>query len=168
LLTPTLALGACGGGPDSPPEPEPTTVAESSGRPVPAEQDAVVPPGSRPLSAVGDLLGEYRVAGIDGTEVQGDIGIALSIDGTRLSYEPICAGFVWDIKPEGSGLRFERAKGFGPEQQPDGSSMACAVAVSPEQRRLAEAIDAARHAWRTPSNGILLEGSRRSVLMFSQ
>ena len=168
MLALTLALGACGGGADNPPKPEPATAAEASGQLAPVGEEAVVPQGSRPLAAVGDLLGEYRVAGIDGTEVQGDMGIALSIDGPRLSYEPTCAGFVWDIRSESRRLSFERAKGFGPERQPDGSFMACAVAVSPEQRRLAEAIDAARRAWRTPSNGILLEGGGRSVLLFSQ
>jgi hypothetical protein len=46
--------------------------------------------------------------------------------------------------------------------------MACAVAVPPEYHRLAQAIDAARHVWRTPSNGILVEGGGRSVMLFSQ
>jgi hypothetical protein len=168
LLALTLAVAACGGVPDNAPEPERAPAAEAVGQPAPVGEDAVVPPGSRPLTAVGDLIGEYRVAGIDGTEVHGDVGLAVSIDGPRLSYEPNCAGFVWDIRQGGGLLRFERAKGYGPERQPDGSFMACAVAVSPEQRRLAEAVDAARRAWRTPSNGILLEGGGRSVLLFSQ
>jgi hypothetical protein len=118
--------------------------------------------------AIGDLVGEYRVAGIDGTEVQGSIGIALSIDGPMLSYEPTCAGFVWDIAAEAGHFTLTRAAGYGPARQPDGTFVVCAVAVSPEQRRLAEAIDAARRAWRTPSNGILLEGRGRSVMLFSQ
>lgn len=164
----TLAVAACGGVPDNAPETEPAPAAEAVGQPSPVGEDAVVPPGSRPLTEIGDLLGEYRVAGIDGSEVQGHVGLAVSIDGPRLSYEPNCAGFVWDIRRGGGRLRFERAKEYGPQRQPDGTFMVCAVAVSPEQRRLAEAIDAARRAWRTPSNGILLEGGGRSVLLFGQ
>ena len=127
-----------------------------------------VPEGSRPITAVGDLIGEYRVAGIDGREVQGDIGIALSIDGPMLSYEPTCAGFVWKIAERRGEVRFERAPGYGPTRQPDGSTLVCAVAVPAEFERLGRAIDAAQRAWRTPANGILLEGGGRSVTLFSQ
>ena len=168
-----FALAACGPAPDNQPEPHETipvvpSSEASAGPPAPADSGTAVPEGSRPLTAVGDLIGEYRVAGIDGTEVQGSMGIAVSIDGPMLSYEPTCAGFVWDIATESGRFMFTRARGYGPARQPDGTTMVCAVAVSPEQRRLAEAIDAARNAWRTPSNGILLEGNGRSVMLFSQ
>ena len=172
-LTLSLALAACGPAPDERPEPDATaaasTVSERSVEPpTPADPGTTVPEGSQPITAVGPLIGEYRVAGIDGTEVPGDIGLAVSIDGAMLSYEPTCAGFAWTITEERGGFSFARAPGYGPARQPDGTFMVCEVGVSPEQRRLAEAIDAARNAWRTPSNGILLEGNGRSVLLFSQ
>ena len=124
---------------------------------------AATPAGSVAITATGDLLGEYRVAGVDGAELAGAIGIAVSIDGPVLSYEPTCAGFVWNIAEQDGGFSFTRAN-----RQPDGTVVACAVAIAPEQQRLGEAIDAARHAWRTPANGILLEGGGRSALLFSQ
>ena len=172
LIVP-LALAACGPAPDNRPEPDGTAAAPTSSEtsvaaPAPADPSTTLPEGSQPITALEDLIGDYRVAGIDGTEVQGNIGIALSVDGSMLSYEPTCAGFVWNIAAEGGRFTFARAPGYGPTRQPDGSVMVCAVGVSPEQRRLGEAIDAVSTAWRTPSNGILLTGDRRVVLLFSQ
>ena len=113
-------------------------------------------------------MGEYRVAGIDGAGLQADFGIAVSIDGPMLSYEPTCAGFVWTIAEDAGAFTFTRSPGFGPTRQPDGTIAVCAVAVPPEMERLGAAVDAARRAWRTPANGVLLEGGGRSVLLFSQ
>jgi len=160
-LIPAAMLAACA--PEaSPPPPG----AEDS--PPAATPDPDVPVGSTPIARLGDLLGEYRVAGIDGEELGGDQGIAVSIDGPILSFEPTCAGFVWNIAEDGSDFVFTRAPGYGPTRQTDGSVMVCAVAVPSEFHRLGQAIDAARGAWRTPANGVLLEGGGRSVLLFSQ
>jgi hypothetical protein len=166
-----LALAACGSVTDGQPAPDPAeSVHASDERSLQpsSDPDPAAPEGSQPITAVGDLLGEYRVAGIDGTEVAGDVGLAVSIDGAMLSYEPTCAGFVWTIAEARGGFVFTRAPGYGPTRQPDGSIAVCAVGIAPEQRRLGEAVDAARHAWRTPANGILLEGGGRSILLFSQ
>ena len=168
LLAIALALAACGPAVQQQPEPGETPVAQAAPDERPSPDPLPAPDGSQPITAIGDLIGEYRVAGIDGSEVQGDTGIALSIDGPLLSYEPTCAGFVWNIAEQDGGFAFTRAPGYGPSRQPDGSVAVCAVAVAPEQRRLGEAIDAAGRAWRTPANGILLEGGGRSVLLFSQ
>lgn len=96
------------------------------------------------------------------------MGIAVSIDGPMLSFEPTCAGFVWNIAEAAGQFAFTRAPGYGPTRQPDGSIMVCAVAVPAEFERLGEAIDATNKVWQTPANGILLEGNGRSVLLFSQ
>lgn len=166
-----LALAACGPSSEAPPDPSSSRTASTEptvqASPMPDRAPAV-PDGSRPLTPVGDLNGEYRVAGIDGAELGGDLGIAVSIDGPMLSYEPTCAGFVWNIAEEGGEFSFTRAPGYGPTRQPDGSVMVCAVAVPAEFDRLGRAIDVAQRAWRTPTNGVLLEGGGRSVLLFSQ
>jgi hypothetical protein len=173
LLIVPLALAACGPAPETQFEPEGPVAGQTSNEtsaalPARADSDSSIPEGSRPITAVGDLIGEYRVAGIDGAELPGNSGIGLSIDGPMLSYEPTCAGFVWNIVAQDGRFTFSRAPGYGPTRQADGSIMGCAVGVSPEQRRLGEAIDAVRTAWRTPSNGILLGGGGRSVLLFGQ
>ena len=164
-----LAATACSQPAGAPPAPEPTGPATAGdARPEAGRDRSVVPEGSRRIAAVGDLAGEYRVAGIDGAELQAGFGVALSIDGPMLSFEPTCAGFVWSIAEDAGAFAFARAPGFGPSPQPDGSVLACAVAVPPELRQLGSAIDGARRAWRTPANGVLLEGGGRSVLLFSQ
>ena len=168
-----LVLAACGQASDGRPEPETEpeqaqSAAPSNARPLSGADAFAAPEGSQRIAAVGDLVGEYRVAGIDGAGLQADFGIAVSIDGPMLSYEPTCAGFVWTIAEDAGAFTFTRSPGFGPTRQPDGTIAVCAVAVPPEMERLGAAVDAARRAWRTPANGILLEGGGHSVLLFSQ
>jgi hypothetical protein len=159
-LVPGLALliAACGEQAPAPPE-TPETAATAA--------ESAVADGSVPITAVGDLLGEYRVAGIDGEPLDAPIGIAVSIDGPMLSFEPTCAGFVWSIRFEAGRLVTTRfGEAYADPQVPP--PPVCAVALFPEQRRLAEAFDAAERVARTPANGILFEGGGRSVLLFSQ
>ncbi|RIV80291.1 hypothetical protein [Pelagerythrobacter aerophilus] len=108
--------------------------------------------------APASLIGEYRVAGIDGTEVGGQIGIALSVTETNIFYDPRCAGFDWTYTYEGGALTTERPA----------DRAVCEIAVHPEQQRLAAALDAVTQAERTPSNGIELSGGGHSVTLFSQ
>ncbi|WP_338446572.1 hypothetical protein V5F89_01885 [Pelagerythrobacter marensis] len=127
-------------------------------------QPAADPAGpSAPAAPVEDrapasLVGEYRVAGIDGAELGGDIGIGLSITETNIFYQPRCAGFDWTYTYEAGALTTER-----PADRP-----VCAIGVPPEQRRLASALDSVTRAERTPANGIELTGGERSVTLFSQ
>ncbi|MFC4256938.1 hypothetical protein GRI97_14560 [Altererythrobacter xixiisoli] len=123
-------------------------------------------PGHSVITGQGGLIGEYRVASINGLPLDGEIGIALSIKGALLSFEPTCAGFVWNIGFTGDRLRTSRHRAA---QGPDGMPPpVCAIAVAPEQAALARALDAVSRAERTPSNGILLSGEGSSVLLFSQ
>jgi len=153
-----IALAGC--------QPDPAPGA-APGEPA-ATSSALVPQGSVALTQVGDLVGEYRVAGIDRAELRTDFGIALSIDGPRLSYEPTCAGFVWDVTGEYGAFRFDRVSQYPAPAPGEAPAPVCAVAVAPELRQLGKAIDAAERAWRTPANGVLIEGGGHSVLLFSQ
>ncbi len=128
----------------------------------------IAPAGSVALTRIGDLEGEYRVAGIDGAEISGDYGIALSVDGPLLSFEPTCAGFVWRIEAAGDVLRFVRVPQYPPAAPGAPPAPVCAIAVPPQLRQLGDAIDVGERAWRTPANGVLIEGGGRSVLLFSQ
>jgi hypothetical protein len=131
------------------------------------EQAAPVPDNA--LRSVGALLGEYRVAGIDDEPLDAEFGIALSIDGPVLSYEPACAGFVWTISFDRDGhMMLTRNPDFGPELQLDGTYVVCDVEVPPELRQLGEALDRVNLAQRTLDGGLLLSGNGRSVTLFSQ
>ncbi len=139
-----------------------------------AETDQIAPAeeaGSfqeSPITSVGDLLGEYRVAGIDGEALDENFGIALSIDGPMMSFEPTCAGFVWDITFEGDRLIAERHHEGPPPELGAAPPPVCAVAVPPIYMQLGHALDAASRAERMPDNGIRLSGDRRSVTLFKQ
>lgn len=119
---------------------------------------------SEALPAPASLIGEYRVAGIDGAELQGPAGIALTIDAGRVSYQPTCAGYVWSYAYSNGALDIERRQ----EKLHHPPPPVCAIGVPPELDRLAATLEAANRARVTPANGIELSGGGRSVLLFSQ
>lgn len=165
ILT-ALMLAACDGGGETGVSPPPDKAVTAPAPPVEPKLPSP-PPAGTPLAQVGDLVGEYRVAGLDGEDFNEEFGMGLSIDGPSMSFEPICAGFIWHIELEEGTLttrrqvRAEEAPGQGPPPP-------CAIALHPRQRQLAQILDAATLATRMPSNGILLSGGGRSVLLFSQ
>jgi hypothetical protein len=128
-------------------------------------QQAGEAPAPEPSSSAPEsLIGEYRVAGIDGAELTGPAGIALTIDQGHVSYQPTCAGYVWSYAYRAGALDIERRQ----EKLHHPPPPVCAIAVPPELDRLAAALEAANLARVTPANGIELSGGGRSVLLFSQ
>jgi len=124
----------------------------------PEQQDPNAPEG---------LVGEYRVAGIDGQPLNAAFGIGVSLDAETISYEPRCAGFVWKYDYRAGWLATQRSSRLGAQPKAAAEAGACDN-VAPELTQLASAIDAAERAERTPENGILLSGGGRSVTLFSQ
>lgn len=128
-------------------------------------------PDQQAMPAPVSLAGEYRVAGIDGSEVGGNIGIALSITDKTIWFEPRCAGFSWTYTYSDGVLATDRPQ---KPRKTDGGLVAgvpaptCRIAVHPEQQRLATALDTVTRAERTPSNGIELTGGGHSVTLYSQ
>ena len=151
-----------------------------AGAALPACQPVDSPPGPArpgettapaPAVAPASLEGEYRVAGIDGTEVGGNIGIALSITDKLIWFDPRCAGFNWSYTYAEGVISTDRPQ---KPRTTDSALVAgvpaptCRIAVHPEQQRLATALDAVTRAERTPSNGIELSGGGHSVTLYSQ
>ncbi|WP_126172115.1 hypothetical protein [Altericroceibacterium xinjiangense] len=119
------------------------------------------------ITSVGDLIGEYRVAGIDGEPLDAPIGIGLSIDEPLMSYEPTCAGFVWNIAFEGERLRTARNRSAS-DAAPGSAEPACTADVHPAKQRLAEALDAVTRAERDATNAVVLSGGGHRVMLYSQ
>lgn len=143
-----VLLAACGQAPEQAqqqPQATPTEVAAS-------------------LAAPETLVGEYRVAGIDGEPLDAPFGIALSITEGRVSFEPACAAFVWSYAYKDGGLDISRRQ----EKLHHPPPKVCEEPVHPALDKLASALDAVNQAGRTPENGIELSGNGRSVLLFSQ
>lgn len=161
-----LALAACSPSSDMGADKE---ANDSAASPVGNGQSAPEQlPDGVAITAVGDLVGEYRVAGVDDAELPNGEAIALSIDGPMLSFEPTCAGFVWGIRFDGEVLttqRYGMANAPAPGEPPP---PVCAVAISAGQSALAQALDAATRAERTPSNAIRLSGGGHSVTLYTQ
>lgn len=154
-----LALTACAEAPDE-------TVSTSTDGPSTYAPQRV--PGGVAITEVGGLIGQYRVAGIDEAQVPGDEGIALSIDGALMSFEPVCAGFVWRIEFAGETLSTIREPDLAERLPGELEPVECSSGVTPARWWLAEALDAATYAQRTPANGIRLSGGGHAVLLFSQ
>lgn len=152
-----LAMTACSQADD-------TTVSD------PTVTSASGPGEKRPnFPAPEAVVGEYRVAGIDGEVLELPHGIAVSISDREISFEPKCAGFVWTYEYAADGtLSTKRHPDYGGEVAPDGSTVVCAVGLRPTDIPLARAIDAAQRVGRTPVNAIELVGNGRSVTLISQ
>lgn len=137
--------------PPSPVE-EPASPAET-----PAEPPARTSAGNIAITEARELVGEYRVAGVDGRALNAPTGVAVSIDTTTISLLP-CAGYVW---------RYTYAAGkLETEPAPGPSDTLCAP--TREVAAVGAALNGANRVARTPSNGLEFSGGGHSVLLFSQ
>ena len=160
-----MALAACGSE-----APEPRDAAAEQAAPVdaPAPSPDAVVPAVEPVP-IDTLAGEWRVAGIDGENLDEDYGIALSANAERIWWEPQCAGLVRLYRIEGTAITLE-PPAPPPAQQglPRPPPALCTIGVPPAVNRVMQVLDAADTVVRTPQNGIELSGGGRTVLLFSQ
>ena len=154
-------LAACG-----------TGAGDRQGAPAtPADTEAGTPSPVSDGVPVASLAGEWRVAGVDGREIAGNVGIALSGDAEAIWWEPRCAGVVVRYRIEG--LRFAVLRAPSPETVPTAGTVpparpVCTIMPPPDVPAIATALRAATRIERLASNGILLSGGGHSVLLFSQ
>ena len=112
-----------------------------------------------PVPPAVDLVGEWRVAEIDGESLDRPYGIALSANGERIWWDPSCAGQGANYTITGSS--FATATRSNP-------GVVCEIGYPPEVPQIWDALDAADAIERTPANGIRIHGNGRSVTLFSQ
>lgn len=131
-----LALGACQPAAEEPPAP---------------------PPGRPPIASAAELAGEFRVAGIDGSDIDLPHAITATIDAERIEVQSDCIGLAWT---------FTLAEGvLATAQTPTRS---CRRAFDPTEMALMGALDVADTVRRTEANGIEFSGGGHSVTLFSQ
>lgn len=151
-----VLLGAC-------------TQADEAQTPAPAPTAEVSAfPGETPGEIPQSIVGEYRLAGIDGEDMNSPVGIAVSIGIDTIHYEPRCLGSAWTYTLRQGELKLERDTRFGPQKNKDGSIVTCLPAVTPEYGRLSEAFAVAERVRRMPSNALEFSGGGHSVTLFSQ
>ena len=107
-----------------------------------------------------DLVGHWRVAGIDGKEVDEPRALALRIDEEHIWWEPSCAGEFRLYRISGTG--------FSASAEPGPGGPICTIPRAPELPRLWSAFEASDTIERTPENGVKISGGGRSVTLFSQ
>jgi hypothetical protein len=113
---------------------------------------------SRPQSAAISLVGHWRIAAIDGRDLNEPQGLALVGDARQLWMEPRCAGLIRNYRISGTTFSSTLEK----------VGMVCMIGMPQSSGLAMQAIDAATRIERTPENGILLSGGGRSLLLFSQ
>ena len=151
------AMSACQAAPVIPSQSE-ASLTEAS--PAPAPTLTQTP------STVSTLEGAWRVAGIDGADLDEAYGIALTGSAKEVWWEPRCAFIVRSYHITGTAIAFGPAIGAPkPGEMPP---PVCTIAPPPKMAGVLRALDAANAIERTPQNGLLISGGGHSVLLFSQ
>jgi hypothetical protein len=127
--------------------------------PTPAPSPTASAPAPSP-EAPSTLVGEWRVAGIDGEPFDEPYGLGLSADARLVWMEPRCAGVARSYRISGGRIA------FGPD--PDARNEVCAIGMPPRTADVLRALDAAETIRRTPSNGIEIAGGGHSLALYSQ
>lgn len=103
------------------------------------------------------LVGEYRVAGVDGQDINLPHGITASISVDEIEVQSQCIRFKWTYAITNGVLAASRAP-----------AVSCQRGLLAEEEAIARAFDQAVQAQRTPANGIEFSGAGHSVTLFSQ
>jgi len=112
------------------------------------------------------LKGDWRVAGLDGTDFDEPVGIALKGDSGSIWWEPRCAGMARAYQVSGRAITF---RSLDPPRAPGSPTPpVCAIGLPPRLVDIFATLDAATSIERTPANGIQIAGGGRSVTLFSQ
>lgn len=119
------------------------------------------PPTSDPATGTvnvpGALVGEYRVAGVDGREVDLPHAITLSITADTIRYTSHCVGGTWRYRRDGDRLVTREVP-----------MAVCQRALYPEEEAIDMLFAAGPTFRRTEANGIELSGGGHMVTVFSQ
>lgn len=160
-LAVTLLLSACGqsGGDEIAPQASPSA---AEGR-VAKEIGERMPQPAEPWPDT--LIGAWRLAGVDGQPLDGDMGVAINIGRDRIEFDK-CQQVVWAYSYDPPALETRRTPAITIDINP--KPLPCAATFPPQIAAMVEAIDAAIQAERTPENGLRLSGQGRSVLLFRQ
>lgn len=158
LLVLFAALPACG--------PPGQTSANPPAPPSEAAPPEAAPQPVEPSAQVVSLVGEWRVAGIDGQSFDEPVGLSLTGDEQQLWSQPRCAGVARAYRVEGQRITFGPTRPPAPAGSPP--APVCAIGLPPRLDEVVRALDNAVNISRTPNNGVLISGPDHSVLLFSQ
>lgn len=154
-----LALTACEQPATAPAEQStPSPVASASADATRSALPPYIPPPNIPMTDLAALVGEYRVAGAGGREIDLPHAITARIDDSGILFESDCVQLSWAWFFEGSRLVTEQLS----------PRASCGRALLPEEEAIVSAINGATAIGRTPANGIEIGGRSGAVLLFGQ
>lgn len=154
-------------------QPAPEAIDPAAAVPAPANAPGRTPPPSAGAQ-VGTLEGDWRVAGIDGADLNEVYGLALSADAEEIWWNPRCAGMIREYRIQGFGFSTQAATQPAREipladsGAPPPPPAVCAIGLPPRLSEVMAALRVANRIERTRSNGVLLSGGGHSLLLFSQ
>ena len=149
LLAAALLLPACQAE-APPPEPPPASSEADPGPGQPAIATGII---TDPVP----LEGEYRVAGIDGAEVDLPHAMTVSITPDTIRYTSQCVTGAWRYSFEGQQLMLDPVV-----------EAVCDRGRYPEEEAIETAFSAATHVRRTAGTAIAFSGGGHSVTLYSQ
>lgn len=143
----------------SPPSPSPAASTQSMPTPgvAPPSTTASSPRVPAELIPASELIGEWRIAGIDGREIDAPYAITASIDGKRIHVVADCINLAWSYAAESGSITTKRVPVEG-----------CARGLSAQEQALVAALDTATGFGRVPSNAIEIFSTGRRVTLYSQ
>lgn len=155
-----LALAAC-----SPEERSIPAPADTDLEAHPATPDGLV---ELPIGATAPLAieGEWRVAGVDGQEIDIEWAMTASITTDQISIQSQCMGFGRMYALEGMALSMpEVPPATGPVPPPP---PVCARMPLPEEQAVSKALQEAVRAYRMPDGALVLDGPETSLTFYTQ
>jgi hypothetical protein len=152
-----VALGGCQPSGPAPAEREPRA-SEAAASPSATPQPTPSQPASVAITEVEELVGEYRVAGVDGRDINLPYGITARISDVAILVEADCVKLSWSYFFEGTSLVTEQ---LFPRDS-------CGRKLLPEEEAIVTAFNGATAVGRTPANGIEFAGENSWVVLFSQ
>ncbi len=123
----------------------------------PAAEEPPARPEAPPIASAAELSGEFRIAGVDGSDIDLPHAITASIGDGRIKVQSDCIGLAWTFTLE---------KGVLATAQVPVPS--CRRAYDATEQALMAAFDVADVVHRTEANGIEFSGGGHSVTLFSQ
>ena len=150
------ALAACNSARD-PARDAPAAVTPDAGPAASPSPDPIASRAPAELAPASALLGEWRVAGVDGRSIDLPYGIAASIDDRTIHVVADCVNLGWTYAAESGAFEARRA----PVES-------CARGLTPEEAAIAETIDTATGFGRTPSNAMEIFSADHRVTLYSQ
>jgi hypothetical protein len=151
-------LAACDGTADEPTaDAAPAAKSEAAVTPSAPVSPVSTPSPTAPAEPAMELAGEYRIAGVDGGDIDLPHGITAVIGEDRIDVTSQCVEMAWSYSLEGTTLQTMRIP-----------VVTCDRGRYPEEEAIEAAFTAAREVERTASNGLRFSGGGRSVTLFTQ